>query len=337
MNKNLFLFGGGGYIGTEIVKHFEKKRINIFSIDNYIYNHEHSKKPFLKSTNLTFLENNLINLNHYISGNNVNYAVILLGLVGDPITKKYPKTSKQINLIYIKKLLNFLKKKNFSKIIFISTCSNYGAIPNNVSANEDYKLRPRSLYAKQKVEIEDFLFKYNKLVDSEITILRFATAFGISERMRFDLTINEFTREAFVKKKIIVYDPDTWRPYCHVKDFARIVDKVIHNIKKRKKIEVFNCGSNRNNFTKRQIVKLLKKFIPNLTVTYLADGVDKRNYKIDFTKVKKYLNFTPLYSVKRGIFEILSHLKNKKYLNLKKFKDRMGNYKITNNKIFFKL
>jgi len=333
MNKNLFLFGGGGYIGTAVLKHFERKNFNIFSIDNYIYGHDYSKKKFEKNTNLKFINNDFEDFYEYFSKDKINYVVILLGLVGDPITKKYPVISKKINLVYIKKLLFFLKKKNVSKIIFVSTCSNYGAIPDNVSANEDYKLRPKSLYSKQKVNIEKFLFKYKNLFNSEITILRFATAFGISDRMRFDLTINEFTREAFINKYLKIYDPDTWRPYCHVKDFARIIEKVINNKKKRKKIEVFNCGSNKNNFTKRQIVNILKKFIPNLKVIYLAEGVDKRNYKVNFNKIVNFFNFIPLYSVRKGISEIIKCLKNKKYLNIRSFKDKMGNYKITNNKI----
>jgi nucleoside-diphosphate-sugar epimerase len=333
MDKNLFLFGGGGYIGTAVIKHLEKKKFNIFSIDNYIYDQEYSKKNFAKSTNLKFINTNFEEFEEYFSKDKINYVVILLGLVGDPITKKYPLISKKINLIYIKKLLTFLKKKNVSKIIFISTCSNYGAIPENICANEDYKLRPKSLYSKQKVNIENYLFEYNNLVNSEITILRFATAFGISDRMRFDLTVNEFTREAFINKYLKIYDPDSWRPYCHVKDFARIIEKVINNKKKRKKIEVFNCGSNKNNFTKRQIVNILKKFIPSLEVTYLTEGVDKRNYKVDFSKIKNYFNFKPLYSVSKGISEIIKCLKNKKYLNIKRFKDKLGNYKIINNKI----
>ena len=73
------------------------------------------------------------------------------------------------------------------------------------------------------------------------TILRFATAFGISERMRFDLTVNQFVREIYLKNKLEVYDTGTWRPYCHVKDFAGAIHKVI-SIDNNKKFDIFNVG-----------------------------------------------------------------------------------------------
>ena len=108
----------------------------------------------------------------------------------------------------------------------MSTCSNYGVVKNNEIVNEKSKLNPISLYAKSKVKFEKYLQK-NKKSKTKITILRFATAFGLSSRMRFDLTINEFVREIFLKNSLEVYESETWRPYCHVKDFALAIFKVI--------------------------------------------------------------------------------------------------------------
>ena len=74
---------------------------------------------------------------------------------------------------------------------------------------------------KQKLVLKKNCLKILKNSNSETTILRFATAFGLSDRMRFDLTVNQFVREIYLNKKIEVYDPYTWRPYCHVKDLQR--------------------------------------------------------------------------------------------------------------------
>ena len=196
----------------------------------------------------------------------------------------------------------------------------------NILAKESHKLKPLSLYAKQKVKIENILLKseYRKI---NPVILRFATAFGLSPRMRFDLTVNQFTKSLFSKEKLEVYDPETWRPYCHVKDFCRLILIVIKS--KNSKIigNVFNAGGNSNNFTKKGIIQLIKKNIKNTEITYKKFDVDPRNYKVDFSKVKKILNFKPKYSVEYGIKEIINALKNKKIRNLNK-KNLFGNYKI---------
>ena len=105
---------------------------------------------------------------------------MLAGLVGDPITRKYPKISKKYNIEGIKKLIiNVNKFKNIKKFVFISTCSNYGVIKNKL-ATENSILNPKSTYAKAKIEIEKYIIK-NKNLNFSTTILRFATAFGLSQ------------------------------------------------------------------------------------------------------------------------------------------------------------
>jgi len=189
--------------------------------------------------------------------------------------------------------------------------------------NEDEKLNPISLYAKQKVKIEKYLISKN--FNFQIVILRFATAFGVSKRMRFDLTVNEFVKDAYLKKKIEVYEPHTFRPYCHIKDFARIIHLVIK--KKFNKKVILNCGSNNNNFSKQQITELLKKKIRSLNVNYINEIKDSRNYKVNFSKIKKELNFKAKYSMEYGIKEVIKFIKKKKTYT---FLSRMGNFNIKN-------
>ena len=154
-------------------------------------------------------------------------VVVLGGLVGDPITKKYPNESKLINDLGITEVIESLKNKSLKKVVFISTCSNYGLIEGSAKADENFELNPLSLYAKSKVRAEQYLMNQQSKVNYSATVLRFATAFGIAPRMRFDLTVNEFVKELYEKGEILVYDADTWRPYCHVNDFARLVRIVL--------------------------------------------------------------------------------------------------------------
>ena len=102
-----------------------------------------------------------------------------------------------MNNVGIKKLINNCNGKKIEKIIFVSTCSNYGLSETDLPLNEEAELKPISLYAKQKVEVEKFILSQENNLDYSPTILRFSTAFGLSPRMRFDLTINQFTKSIF--------------------------------------------------------------------------------------------------------------------------------------------
>ena len=93
-------------------------------------------------------------------------------------------------------------------------------------------------------------------------VLRFATAFGLAPRMRFDLTVNEFTRELFAGHELVVYDAKTWRPYCHVRDFARLIARTLLFPAERLEFQVFNAGGDANNHTKQSIVDIVLSSVP---------------------------------------------------------------------------
>ncbi len=324
-NQNIVIIGGAGYIGSVVSDFFSKKKFQVKSIDNLIY----KQKTPLNKKNFNFynLDISKKKIHNLIDNNSI--VILLAGLVGDPITKKYPKISKKINEDYIIKIINLCFLKKVKHLIFVSTCSNYGVTKTKRMVDEKSKLNPLSSYAKSKIKIEKYLkikFKKNNI---KTTILRFATAFGISNRMRFDLTINQFVRELFLKNELEVYDTGTWRPYCHVKDFARAIYSSIIS-KNKKLLEIYNVGSNSNNFTKEQIIKKIGKYIKTHKINYVSKKSDYRNYKVNFNKMKKKLNFVPRYSVDYGIKEILNAMKKKQYLSLSQSKDFFGNYKIKN-------
>ena len=269
MNKKILLVGGAGYIGTVLIKHLLDSKYHVTCLDNLIYNNSYSLSEFKKNNEFNFvfgdLRNNLLT-NELLS--KCDAVIILAGLVGDSITKKYPEISEKINSVGTKKLINNCKNKKIEKLIFVSTCSNYGLSGTDLPLSEKAELKPISLYAKQKVEVEKHILSQKNNIDYSPTILRFATAFGLSPRMRFDLTINQFTKSIFEDEKMEVYDSNTWRPYCHVNDFARILEKILDANKKTTDFQVFNVGSNNNNFTKKQIVEHISKFIPNNKIIF---------------------------------------------------------------------
>lgn len=324
-NQNILVVGSQGYIGTVLCDYLLKKNLNVFAIDNFIYN---QKKNFFLKKNYFFVKCDLRNDVEILKIlKKVSKVIILSGLVGDPITKKYPKLSTSINLKGIKKLIKACNKTQIKQLIFISTCSNYGIANSNKPLKENHHLNPISLYAKHKVAIEKFLLDNN--FNFSTTILRFATAFGVSPRMRFDLTVNEFVKDAFLKNELEIYEPNTYRPYCHVKDFSQIIYLVLKQKSgKFEKKQILNCGSNANNYTKMDIAKLLQKKFKNLKIIINKKKHDKRNYKVNFNKLNKTLNFTPKHNIDFAITEILKYLKKnkKKFKNYKK--ENFGNYYI---------
>jgi len=314
-NVKVLLIGGKGYIGSTLSKFLFKKKIKCTSIDNLLYEDKISinKKCFSKISQ------------EFI--NKFDFIVILAGLVGDPITKKYPKYSHLVNNKLMKKLILKLSNSDIKKVIFVSTCSNYGLSKSKLLLKENAPLKPLSLYARDKVAIEKYIMKIKKTKTS-FTILRFATAFGLSKpRMRFDLTLNEFILKAVINKSIDVYDEKTVRPYCHVQDFSNIIFRILNSRKELTDRQIINCGFNEYNFSKKKIINLIKKnYSKKFKVKYEKFSKDKRNYKVDFTKLSNTFNIKSKIDINKKIKEIISYVEKNK-LKINKLK-KMGNYNI---------
>ena len=331
-NKKILLIGGAGYVGSVITSHFLKLGFKINVLDQFVYQNQFTVSPFIGDQNYNVFrgslgDNNILDL----CSKNVDHVIILGGLVGDPITKKYPSESSLINDQQIKNCIDYFDDKNIEKLIFISTCSNYGLIKENELADEEFKLNPLSLYAKSKVSAEKYLLdKRNKTKYSGV-VLRFATAFGLSPRMRFDLTVSQFTKDLFFKEELVVFDENTWRPYCHVRDFARLLEIVLSADKNKVHFEIFNAGGDKNNFTKKMILESIMKEIKDCQIIYNQNDSDPRNYRVSFEKVKNVLGFEPKYSVNYGVKELIEALDIGLYSDCIKNKNKYGNYTINFN------
>jgi nucleoside-diphosphate-sugar epimerase len=314
MSKSVLLIGGAGYIGPVIAEHLLSKDYEVTILDKLIYENAFSTKHLDHNSGFNFILGDMgsgADLAKAIQGK--DNVVILAGLVGDPITKKYPEKSKNINNDALQFCIGFLSKQSLSRTIFVSTCSNYGLITGDSIADENYPLKPLSLYAESKVAAEEFILSMNHLSNFSPTILRFATAFGLAPRMRFDLTINEFTRDLALGKVLNVFDPDTWRPYCHVRDFAKIIELVLEAPESAVRNQTFNAGSEINNFTKRQVIEIISKHIPKSSISYQEQSADPRNYRVNFDKLQTVLGFRPGITVEMGVLEIIQAIADGKY------------------------
>lgn len=325
--KNILLIGGAGYVGTVITSHFLKLGYKVKVLDNFVYKNQESIQAYLGDENYEFIAGDLGDKNSLKNtSKGIDNVVILAGLVGDPITKKYPDESYKINEVGVQTCIDFFDNEKIKRMILISTCSNYGLIKENELADENFELNPLSLYAKAKVAAELHLMSKKGIVGYTGTVLRFATAFGLSPRMRFDLSVSEFVRDLYFGEDLLVFDEHTWRPYCHVRDFARLIEKVINADNDKVNFEVFNAGGEVNNFTKKMIVDAIKEYLPEANIKYGENGSDPRNYKVSFKKAKEILGFEPKFTVKDGIEELIKAFELGVYKDSLENKNKYGNY-----------
>lgn len=328
-NKKILIIGGAGYVGSVITSHFLKLGFDVNILDNFVYNNEFTVTPYIGDENYKIYKGDLGDSKILDEcSKNVDQVFLLGGLVGDPITKNYPNESSDINEKQILSCIDYFDDKEIEKLILISTCSNYGLIKENELADEEFDLNPLSLYANAKVNAEKYLMSKKDKTKYSGVVLRFATAFGLSPRMRFDLTVSQFTRDLFFKEELIVFDEYTWRPYCHVRDFARLLEIVFKVDKNKVHFETFNAGGDKNNFTKKMILDCITEQLDDCKISFNQNDSDPRNYRVSFEKVKNQLGFEPLFTVKDGVIELIKALKMGLYSDSLSNKIQYGNYEI---------
>lgn len=238
----------------------------------------------------------------------VEAVVHLAAIVGDPACSRQPDLARSVNLEASLALIEESQRAGVRRFIFASTCSNYGRMKDPTCfVNEDSELSPVSLYAETKVAVEKALFASHPKANWCPTPMRFATIFGVSPRMRFDLTVNEFTMEMLTKKHLKVFGEQFWRPYMHARDAARAIDLVLKAPAEMVAGAVFNVGATDQNFQKKQLVEMISAHAPDAVVEYVHKQEDPRDYRVSFTRVCDQLGFRITRTVSQGIEEV-AHL-----------------------------
>jgi len=170
-------------------------------------------------------------------------------------------------------------------------------------------LHPVSLYAHCKADAETGLFALAKSTGITVTALRFATVFGLSEKMRFDLAVNVMTKNAYVNRKITVDGGgQQWRPFVHVRDVAEAIRRTLVAPAERVKDQVINVGSTGNNVRIKNLAFRVRDLVPGTEIIMAASDPDLRDYNVAFERLKQVLDFQPTRTIEDGISEILEAL-----------------------------
>jgi len=297
--------GGAGYIGSTLVPALLAQGHEVLVLDSLLFG-AHSLVPVWSHPDFALIQGDIRNektVEHSLEG--VDAVVHLAAIVGDPACARQPDEAKAINKDASIALFRASQRIGVQRFIFASTCSNYGRMRDpSVYVDENSELSPVSLYAETKVAVEKFILDMPPSPDFCATILRFATIFGISPRMRFDLTVNEFTMEMLSGRKLVVFGEQFWRPYVHVRDAARAIVSVLENPQSKVAGQVFNVGSTDQNYKKRQIVEMIRPYAPESIVEYVQKQEDPRDYRVSFDKITRELGYSTTRTVSDGIREI---------------------------------
>ncbi|WP_266367082.1 NAD-dependent epimerase/dehydratase family protein [Tellurirhabdus rosea] len=310
MINTVLVTGGAGYIGSQLVRILLNEGYRVRVIDNLKFGGE-ALLEVMSHPQFEFQKGDLRipgDVQRAVEG--VDAICHLAAIVGDPACRIFPEEATEVNCVASELLFETAEKAGVKRFVFASTCSNYGKMKDpSVYVSEESELAPVSHYAETKVKFEQYLMSRT---DSPMifTILRFATVYGISPRIRFDLTVNEFTRDVTTGQELTIFGEQFWRPYCHVYDLANAMALTLKSEEDAVRHEVFNVGNTAENYTKKMLVEEINRVVPDLKVQYVHKDEDPRDYRVNCDKIGRKLGFRITRTVPEGIREVNRLIRN---------------------------
>jgi len=198
-----------------------------------------------------------------------------------------------------------------TRFIYASSYSNYDLSQNAQPVTEEMPLAPQSLYAETETAAEHFLIGQSDTSCSPL-IFRMSTLYGLSPRMRFDLIINQFVLEAYIKRELLIYQRGYSRSFLHINDAIQALIMGLQAPEEKVRCQVYNLGSETGNYTKDQIVELVLKRMPETVVTYkdMTFGGDMRDISVSYKKIQQELGFLTRCTPDDGIREVLRAIRS---------------------------
>lgn len=300
----VLITGGAGYIGSILTRMLLERGYEVKILDRFFFGKDSIKEI---EDRVEIFEDDVRNFEPSILSG-VDAVIDMAALSNDPSGELDPSLTLEINYKGRLRVAKLAKKHGVKKYILASSCSVYGF--QDGILNENSKVNPLTTYAKANVLWENETLP---LADKKfcVTALRQATCYGFSYRMRFDLAINGMVLGFFKDGKIpIMRDGTQWRPFVHVKDTSEAFIKVLETEEELVNKQVFNVGSNDQNYQIFPLAELIANSI-GLEFNYEWYGSpDNRSYRVDFSKISKVLNFKPKFSPREGAKEVFDKLKD---------------------------
>ena len=297
----VLITGGAGYIGTSLIPLLLNKEYKVTVYDSLMFNNGDKLLPFISNRNFSFVQGDIRDekkITEIIKDFDV--VIHLAALVGFPICReKGESESYDVNVKGTEIIIKSMNKNQY--LLFGSTGSNYGEVKG--ICTEETPLNPLSIYGKTKTLAEQLVINRENS-----TAFRFATAFGVSPRLRLDLLINDLTYKAVKEGYSVIYESHFLRTFIHVRDIARVFLFAIEN-KEKMKNNIYNVGSEKMNYSKKEVCELIKKQLPETYFNYadVGEDPDKRNYVVNYDKIKR-LGFDTTIGIENGIEELIKSI-----------------------------
>lgn len=321
--KKILVIGGAGYIGSVLSRKLLEMGYKVRIYDILLHGDE-GIKALYGNPYFELIKGDILNISSMTKAiRDVDAVVHLAAVVGDPAGGIDPEFCIEVNYIATKTIAEICKYYQINRFIFASTCSVYGSgSTNNLVLSENDISIPVSLYGRTKLESEQAILS---LTDENFspTILRFATVYGMSPRMRFDLVVNLLTAKAISEGEISIFGGNQWRPFIHVSDASEAIIKCLESPIEKISGEIFNITSDDQNFSVLDLGNKIKENLPYTKIKLIKEKEDERSYKVSSEKTRKILGFKTKKTLKDGILEIknaiksgvIKNYKDKKYSN----------------------
>lgn len=303
--KRVLILGNLGYVGSELIK-----QLRTAHPDYYLAGFDTGFFSRFLTTDL-FSADSFLNCQIYgdvrktdeLDLSQYDSIVALAAISNDPIGNKFEEVTLSVNCNSIVKIAKKAKTMGVKSFVFASSCSVYGCSDEG-ERTEMSEVNPLTAYAKSKVNTENHLREFASN-DFKVTCLRFATACGMSDRLRLDLVLNDFVASAIANNHIeILSDGTSWRPLINVKDMSLAIDWAMH--RKGDAFVIVNAGSNEWNFKVKELAEAVKEIFPDISISINKNAVqDKRSYRVNFDKFKKLApEHQPRYTLIKSIIEL---------------------------------
>lgn len=290
----VLVIGGAGYVGTSLIPLLLERGYEVRVMDNLMFDGD-QMLPFFRHSRFSFVKGDVRSADDVkaaVAGQDV--IVHLAAIVGYPACRKDPTLAADVNVGGTRNVAAAVSKQQL--VLFGSTGSNYGAVED--ICTEETPLHPLSLYGQTKTIAERHLLETCSTI-----AYRFATAFGVSARLRLDLMVNDFVHKAMTQQYLVVYERHFMRTFIHVHDMGRAFLFAIDQ-RARMTGQVYNVGSETMNYSKEDICKIIEQQV-KCYVHYadVGEDADKRNYVVSYKKINS-LGYETTITVEAGVDEL---------------------------------
>jgi nucleoside-diphosphate-sugar epimerase len=311
--KKVLITGGAGYLGSVLTEVLLNNGYQVTVLDNLIYK-QTSVAPFSYNKNFKFILGDVTiesTLKPLVESHDV--IIPLAAIVGMPACKANPEMTVKVNYEQVRNITEWMTKEQ--KLVIPNTNSQYGSSSEIIT--EDSPFKPLSLYAETKCDAEKAVLESGNGI-----VLRLATVFGMSYRMRMDLLVQDFVYKALNDGYLVLFESHFVRNYIHIRDVANTFLFMIENYKKCNN-NAFNVGLSAANLTKFELAQSIQKYVPELVIVQneFKKDFDQRNYLVSNNKLESQ-GWLPKFTLEDGIqeliegYQLITKFKNKDFTNL---------------------